>query len=178
MNFMELAKKRCSIRSYQDKPIEPEKLEAILEAGRIAPTGVNAQEQRLLVVQSPEGIAKMAEAVVKPEAYTAKAFIVVCAEKDAAWTRKFDGHNIYEIDASIVTTYMMLEATAQGLGSLWVCRFKTDVLREAFHIPDGFIPVNVLCLGYANPEAQKPTDRYDTDRKPLDEIVWYETFNA
>ena len=65
MNFMELAKKRCSIRSYQDKPIEPEKLEAILEAGRIAPTGVNAQEQRLLVVQSPEGIAKMAEAVVK-----------------------------------------------------------------------------------------------------------------
>ncbi len=176
MDFMSLAKKRCSIRAYQDKPIEPEKIQAILEAGRIAPTGVNAQEQRLLVVQSPEGIAKMAEAVVKPEAYTAKAFIVVCAEKDAAWTRKFDGHNIYEIDASIVTTYMMLAATDLGLGSLWVCRFKTDVLREAFSIPDTYVPVNILCLGYPNPEVLKPIDRYGTERKPLSETVWYESF--
>lgn len=115
------------MRAYQDRPVEPEKLQAILEAGRIAPTGVNAQEQRLLVVQSPKGITKMVDAVAKPEAYTAKAFIVVYAEKDAAWTRKFNGHNIYEIDASIVTTYMMLEATAQGFGSLWVGRFQPDV---------------------------------------------------
>ncbi len=178
MNFTEFAKKRCSVRAYQDRPVEPEKLQAILEAGRIAPTGVNAQEQRLLVVQSPEGIAKMAEAVAKPEAYTAKAFIVVCAEKDAAWTRKFDGHNIYEIDASIVTTYMMLEATAQGLGSLWVGRFQPDVLRKAYHIPDSYIPVSILCLGYAEPDAEKPVDRYDTDRKPLTETVWYESFDA
>lgn len=176
MDFIPLAKKRCSVRSYQDKPVEPEKIQAILEAGRLAPTGVNLQEQRLLVVQSPEGIAKMAEAVVKPEAYTAKAFIVVCAEKDAAWTRKFDDHNIYEIDASIVTTYMMLAATELELGSLWVCRFKADVLREAFHIPDAYIPVNILCLGYPNPEALKPIDRYDTERKPLSETVWYESF--
>lgn len=178
MDFLTLAKKRCSIRSYEDKPIEPEKLQAVLEAGRLAPTGVNLQEQRLLVVQSPEGIAKVAEAVVKPDAYTAKAFIIVCAEKDAAWTRKFDGHNIYEIDASIVATYMMLAATEQGLGSLWVCRFQPDVLREAFHIPEKYIPVNILCLGYAKPEAVKPADRYGTDRKPLEETVWYESFDA
>ncbi len=176
MDFTTIAKKRCSIRSYQDKAIEPEKLEAILEAGRLAPTGVNLQEQRILVVQSEAGIQKMAEAVVKPEAYTAKAFLVVCAEKDAAWVRKFDGHNIYEIDASIVTTYMMLKATELGLGSLWVCRFKEDVLREAFQIPEAYVPVNILCLGYANEEAIKPTDRYDTDRKPLSETVWYEHF--
>lgn len=176
MNFITLAKKRCSIRSYEDKPVEPEKIQAILEAGRLAPTGVNLQEQRLLVVQSPEGIEKMAEAVVKPEAYTAKAFIIVCAEKNAAWVRKFDQHNIYEIDASIVTTYMMLAATELGLGSLWVCRFKEDVLREAFHIPEAYVPVNILCLGYANPEAVKPVDRYDTDRKPLSDTVWYESF--
>lgn len=176
MDFISLAKKRCSIRSYEDKPIEKEKIQAILEAGRLAPTGVNLQEQRLLVVQSPEGIEKIAEAVVKPEAYTAKAFIIVCAEKDAAWKRKFDDHNIYEIDTSIVTTYMMLEATEQGLGSLWVCRFKPDVLREAFHIPDAYVPVNILCLGYAKPDAVKPASRYETDRKPLSETVWYETF--
>ncbi len=176
MDFIAFAKTRNSVRSYQDKPVEPEKLQAVLEAGRIAPTGCNIQPQRLLVVQSPEGIAKMAEAVVKPEAYTAKAFIVVCAEKDAAWVRKFDNHNIYEIDASIVTTYMMLEAQAQGLNTLWVCRFKPDVLCEAFQIPERYVPVNILCLGYANPEAIKPVTRYETERKPLKDTVWYEKF--
>lgn len=176
MDFLEFAKTRNSIRSYQDKTVEPEKMRAILEAGRIAPTGTNAQPQRILVVQSPENIAKIAEAVVKPDAYTAKAFLIVCAEKNAAWTRKFDGHNIYEIDASIVTTYMMLEARAQGLGSLWVARFKPDVLRKAFHIPEKYTPVSILCLGYANPEAVKPVTRYEKERKPLDETVWYETF--
>lgn len=176
MEFTEFAKTRNSIRSYLDKPVEPEKIQAILEAGRIAPTGKNAQDQRLLVVQSEDGIKKIAEAVVKPEAYTAKAFIVVCADTTACWTRSFDEHPIYEIDASIVTTYMMLEAQAQGLGSLWVCRFKPDVLREAFNIPDNYTPVNILCLGYADPAAVKPVTRYETERKPLEETVWYESF--
>ncbi len=176
MDFLTFAKTRNSVRSYQNKSVDPEKYQSILEAGRIAPTGGNNQPQRLLMVQSPEGIAKMAEAVVKPEAYTAKVFIIVCAEKDVAWVRKFDQHNIYEIDASIVTTYMMLEAQAQGLNSLWVCRFKTDVLREAFQNPEKYVPVNILCLGYANPEAIKPITRYETERKPLEESVWYESF--
>ena len=63
MNFTELAKKRCSVRAYADKPIAPEHLQAVLEAGRLAPTGKNHQPQRILVVQSPEGLAKMAQAM-------------------------------------------------------------------------------------------------------------------
>ena len=65
MHFTELAKKRCSVRSYADKPLDPQQLQAILEAGRLAPTGKNHQPQRLLVVQSPEGLAKMANAQPK-----------------------------------------------------------------------------------------------------------------
>lgn len=114
MNFTGLAKKRCSIRSYQDKAIEPEKLHAILEAGRLAPTGKNHQPQRLLVVQSAEGLEKVAKAMHNANAYTAKTVIIACADVDDCWIRSFDGHRIEEIDLSIVTTYMMMEATERG----------------------------------------------------------------
>lgn len=135
MNFMELAKKRCSVRAYEDKPVAPEHLQAVLEAGRLAPTGKNHQPQRLLVVQSPEGLEKMAKAMHNTNAYTAKAVIMVCSDTSDCWVRSFDGHCIHEIDASIVTTYMMLAATEQGLGSLWVERFDPAILREEFQLP-------------------------------------------
>lgn len=176
MNFTGLAKKRCSIRSYQDKAIEPEKLQAILEAGRLAPTGKNHQPQRLLVVQSAEGLEKVAKAMHNANAYTAKTVIIACADVDDCWIRSFDEHRIEEIDLSIVTTYMMMEATEQGLGSLWVERFDPEIVREEFHLPENYVPVSMLCLGYANPEAVKSPERYDTERKPLTETVFYESF--
>ena len=108
----------------------PEHLQAVLEAGRLAPTGKNHQPQRLLVVQSPEGLEKMAKAMHNTNAYTAKAVIMVCSDTSDCWVRSFDGHCIHEIDASIVTTYMMLAATEQGLGSLWVERFNPDVYKR------------------------------------------------
>ena len=114
MNFTELAKKRCSVRAYADKPIAPEHLQAVLEAGRLAPTGKNHQPQRILVVQSPEGLAKMAQAMHNTNAYTAKAVLMICSDTTDCWVRSFDSHCIHEIDASIVTTYMMLAATEQG----------------------------------------------------------------
>lgn len=176
MSFFELAMKRCSIRSYQDKPIAPEQLQAVLEAGRLAPTGKNHQPQRLLVVQSPEGLEKIAKATLTKNAYSAKAAIIVYADVNDCWIRSFDSHCIYEIDASIVTTYMMMEATEQGLGSLWVARFDPKILKEEFHAPESYIPVAILCLGYAEPQAVKSSERYKTERKPLSETVWYESF--
>lgn len=176
MNFMELAKKRCSVRAYEDKPVAPEHLQAVLEAGRLAPTGKNHQPQRLLVVQSPEGLEKMAKAMHNTNAYTAKAVIMVCSDTSDCWVRSFDGHCIHEIDASIVTTYMMLAATEQGLGSLWVERFDPATLREEFHLPENYVPDALLCLGYPKPEAVKEPSRYDTERKPLEETVWFETY--
>ena len=131
MNFTGLAKKRCSIRSYQDKAIEPEKLQAILEAGRLAPTGKNHQPQRLLVVQSAEGLEKVAKAMHNANAYTAKTVIIACADVDDCWIRSFDGHRIEEIDLSIVTTYMMMEATEQGLGSLWSVLIRKSCGRNS-----------------------------------------------
>lgn len=67
---------------------------------------------------------------------------------------------------------MMLEATEQGLGSLWVCWFDPKIVREEFELPDNLEPINLLALGYADTE-EKGSDRHKTERISLDELVTY-----
>ena len=127
MDFITIAKKRCSIRSYTDQKVEPEKLEKILEAAHVAPTAANLQPVHLIVVQSEEGLAKIGKAA---GIYGAPLAIIVCADHDKAWVRPFDQKQTGDIDASILTDHMMLQATELGLGSVWVCYFKPDVLTS------------------------------------------------
>lgn len=170
MDFMELAKRRCSVRAYEDRKVEPEKLEQILEAARIAPTAKNLQPVKLLAVQSGEGLEKVGKAA---NIYGAPLAIIVCADHQRAWTRPFDGKRSTDIDASILTDHMMLEATELGLGSVWICFFKPDVLREEFSLPEHLEPVNILAVGYASGAPASP-DRHDKARVPMDELVSYE----
>lgn len=137
MDFLSLAKKRYACRQYLDRKVEDEKLAAILEAGRIAPTGANYQPQRLIVIESKEGMERLARCT---RDFGAPLAIIVCADTSAAWTRKYDGKMIGDIDASIVTDHMMLEATAQGLDTLWVCMFKPEAVRAEFGLPDEVYP--------------------------------------
>ena len=171
MEFLDLAKTRCSVRKYAAQPVEEEKLKAVLEAGRVAPTGCNNQPQRIIVVRSPEGKAKLAKAA---NTFDAPVVLIVCADRAQTWTREFDGKNISDIDASIVTDHMMLQAAELGLGSCWICWFKPDVVREEFGIPDGWEPVNLLALGYSAAPMGDP-DRHVRLRKPLDQTVFWET---
>ena len=170
MDFMELAKRRCSVRAYEDRKVEPEKLERILEAARIAPTAKNLQPVKLRAVQSGEGLEKVGKAA---NIYGAPLAIIVCADHQRAWTRPFDGKRSTDIDASILTDHMMLEATELGLGSVWICFFKPDVLREEFSLPEHLEPVNILAVGYASGAPASP-DRHDKARVPMDELVSYE----
>ena len=170
MDFMELAKRRCSVRAYEDRKVEPEKLERILEAARIAPTAKNLQPVKLLAVQSGEGLEKVGKAA---NIYGAPLAIIVCADHQRAWTRPFDSKRSTDIDASILTDHMMLEATELGLGSVWICFFKPDVLREEFSLPEHLEPVNILAVGYASGAPASP-DRPDKARVPMDELVSYE----
>ena len=78
------------------------------------------------------------------------------------------------MDASIVTDHMMLRATELGLGSVWICRFKPDVVREAFALPENLEPVNILAVGYADGQPADP-QRHSTTRKPMKELVSYES---
>lgn len=172
MDFLDLAKKRYSVRAYKAQKVEEEKVNLILEAAHVAPTGGNRQPQHLLVIQSEEGLKKLKKAA---KIFDAPLAILVCADREKAWKRPYDGKTLEEIDASIVTDHMMLEATDLGLGSVWICYFEPDILRSEFQIPDNFMPVNLLAIGYAD-DAQKSPERHDLDRKPLVETVSYETF--
>ncbi len=171
MDFITIAKKRCSIRSYTEQKVEPEKLEKILEAAHVAPTAANRQPVRLIAVQSKEGLAKISKAA---DIYGAPLAILVCADHSRAWVRPFDKKQTGDIDASILTDHMMLQATELGLGSVWVCYFKPDVLSCEFNLPANMEPVNILAIGYAAEDYADP-ERHSETRIPLNELVSYES---
>lgn len=167
MEFLELAKKRYSVRQYESRPVEEEKLQRILEAGRVAPTGANRQPQRLIIVRSEEGLTKLKGSA---NVYGAPLAIIVCADHSATWKRSYDRKDIADIDASIVTDHMMLEATELGLGTVWICHFNPEKLKINFSIPEDLEPVNILVIGYAAGEAAS-SERHDTLRVPMDQLV-------
>ncbi len=169
MEFLEIARKRYSVRKYQQKEVEKEKLDRILEAARVAPTGANFQPYRLIVAQQEESLNKIKKAA---NTFGAPLVIIVCGDHDKAWKRPFDGKKLVDIDASIVTDHMMLQATELGLGSVWICYFKPDVIKEEFNLPDNLEPVNILAIGYADCAPASP-DRHSSQRRPLEEFVTY-----
>ena len=171
MDFITIAKTRCSIRSYTDKKVEPEKLEKILEAAHVAPTAANLQPVHLIAVQSEDGLARIDKAA---NIYGAPLAIIVCADQNKAWVRPFDQKQTGDIDASILTVHMMLQATELGLGSVLVCCFKPDVLRREFGLPANLEPVNILVIGYAG-ENFADSKRHSQTRIPMSEMVSYES---
>ena len=174
MNFLDNAKKRYSVRSYKSQKVEQEKLDLILEAARVAPTAANLQPVRLIVVQEKEGLAKIEKAA---NIYNAPLAVIVCADHSTAWTRPFDKKQTGDIDASILTDHMMLQASELGLGTVWVCYFKPDILSQEFNLPANLEPVNILVIGYADEEPADP-DRHGKTRIPLDTLVAYEKYNC
>lgn len=147
MDFITIAKQRMSVRNYKKTKVEPEKLEKILEAAHVAPTAANLQPVHLIAVQSEEGLAKIGKAA---SIYEAPLAIIVCAD------------------------HMMLQATELGLGTVWVCYFDPDVLRQEFDLPANLEPVNILVVGYSN-EKPADTNRFDKKRIPMRQLVSYET---
>lgn len=166
MELLDIMNERFSVRKYVDKPVEPEKLDKILNAAHAAPTATNQQPVKLLVVLSPESLEKLGKAA---NIYGAPVAVIVCADKTKAWKRPFDGMQTTDIDASILTDHMMLEAVEQGLGTVWICYFKPDVLKEEFKLPDSLEPINILAIGYADASVVKPAK----DRIPVKELVEY-----
>lgn len=169
MAFIELARRRHSVRKYKDINVEPEKIDMILEAGRVAPTAANRQPIRIYAVQSKEGL-NIVSAAANP--FGAPLVFVICGDKNTAWKRSYDGMIATDIDATIVTDHMMLEATDLGLGSVWICKFDPVVLKKGFGMPEGLEPVNILAVGYSDDVVKSP-DRHDIQRKSKDELVTF-----
>jgi nitroreductase len=171
MDFIALAQERFSHRSFSEQPVEKEKLDLILEAGRLAPTAGNYQPQRILVIESDEAIAKLKQCT--PCHYNAMLVLLVCYEDISK--NPFSQKAIGEVDASIVTTHMMLEATELGLGSVWVGYFNPEQIRTSFNLPDNYIPVALLPIGYPDEDAY-PSPMHSS-RNPVEKTVFYNDFN-
>lgn len=169
MDFLTFSRKRYSVRSYSQTPVEDDKIQKILQAALIAPTAVNYQPQKIYVLKSEEALRKIRG--ITKSTYQAPLVFLICSDVNRSWHSPFvDGYDSGEMDASIVCTHMMLEAEQLGLGSVWVLLFDPQKIREAFELPDNIKPVCLLPVGYPSKDAVPYTPWHDTFRD-MDDIV-------
>ncbi|NOU61909.1 nitroreductase family protein [Marinifilum caeruleilacunae] len=171
MDLRTIIENRYSVRSYQTKEVEEEKLIKILEAGQLAPSAVNFQPWHFIVVREEENHQKVSEIYHREWFKEAPVYIIICGDHQAAWKRKEDGKDHTDVDAAIAIDHMTLQATELGLGTCWICNFYVEKCREYFQLPEHIEPIAILSLGYPN-DDKIPAKK----RKTLDEIVHWEKF--
>lgn len=169
MDFKDVVKNRYSCKKYSSRKVEPEKIEAILEAGRLAPTAKNLQEQHIYVVQSEEVLAKIDK--VTPCRYNAPVCLIVAFDKNNVYTYPDSARESGVEDAAIVATHLMLAAANEGVDSCWLNCIYLDKIAEEFGLPDNEEVLMILDLGYAE-EGAGPLANHGS-RKPLSETVTY-----
>ena len=169
MEFKEVIKNRYSCKKYSDRQVEPEKLTAILEAGRLAPTAKNLQEQRVYVLQSADMLAKIDAAT--PCRYGAPTVLVVAFDSKNVFTYPGGKRDSGVEDASIVATHMILAAADEGVDTCWLNFLDPEKLAEALGLPENEEILMVMDLGYAA-EGAGPLPNH-SNRKPLEETVAY-----
>ena len=164
MELQEAIRGRYSVRSYQDTPIPDDVLNAILEAGRLAPTAVNAQPQRIYVLRSPEALEKIRG--LTRCAFNAPVVLLIAYDADTEWHNPLEaGITSGQQDAAIVATHMMLTAYENGVGSCWVCYFPNTAVKAAFALPENEIPALLMPLGYPAADAA-PSERHAKRQQP------------
>ena len=139
MDFLSLAKQRCSVRKYKKEAVEKEKLDKILEAARVAPTAANCQSHRLLVINSSDGLSKLSKGV---NFHGAPLAIIVCGDHSDVFIRPFDKKDMVSVDASIVADHIVLEAEDLGLSSCWLTYFEPTIIRNEFNIPNKLVVIH------------------------------------
>ncbi len=167
MNFLDLVKKRYSVRSYLPRAIEADKMNYIMECVRLAPSAVNFQPWHFSIVTDSEKLSKLKSAYAREWIESVPCIIVACVDHREAWHRKADGKDHSDIDISIAVEHLCLAAAEQGLGTCWVCNFDVPRCREVMNLPENWEPVVLIPIGYAT-EDDIPEKR----RKTLDEIVF------
>lgn len=168
MTFIQLARKRHSTRDFLPDEIEQEKIEYLLECARLAPSAVNYQPWKFVVVRSEMYKEALRKCNSKEWFQKAPLYIVVCADSEKAWIRPEDGKCHADIDAAIATEHLCLAAAEIGLGTCWVCRFNPTEVARALAISSPFYPVAIIPLGYPATQQQKAIAR-----KSLQEITTF-----
>ena len=166
MNYLELIKKRHSVRTYTNKNVEKEKLDKILEAALLAPTAANKQSFRVYVISTKDKVDVLKKIYPKEWFSAAPYVLCVCTIPSKCWVRN-TGKNFSDVDAAIVMDHMILEATELGLGTCWVGAFDIDAARELLGVDETYEPVVFSPIGYAGDGDFKRI------RKPMKDIVIY-----
>lgn len=167
MDFLDVVNKRYSCRDFLPDAVSEEKISKILEAGRVAPTAVNRQPVHIWAVTDPEILQKI-KGVTRSN-YGAPLILVVGCRPDEAWVRRYDGKNGATVDASIVSTYLMLAAENEGLSTLWVGSFDPVLLSDILPGTEGYELVSMINVGYPSP-AFSPSPMH-SQRKDMEEFV-------
>lgn len=162
MEFTELIFERYSVRKFTDEKLSDAQINAILEAGRAAPTAKNMQPVKVYVLKSDEAIATAN--ACSPCIYGATTVFVICGNRDESFKHP-DGRDFMQADASIVTTHMMLAAHDLGLGGCWVGMFDANETRKLLKLPENIMPVAFLPVGYID---APPSERHEMRRSMQD----------
>ncbi len=173
MTFFDLACSRYSERYFDSRPVEQEKIDRILEAGRMSPTACNYQPQRIYVIRSREALQKVRSSI-RVSHFNAPLMMLVCYDSDTAWRNPrdtgYDGYCSGEQDAAIVAATMMYEAEELGVHSVWLRGFDSRQVSDVLGLPENHIPVMMSAMGY--PSEDSRPGPWHFQRKPLDETVF------
>lgn len=168
MNVLEAIQTRKSVRHFLDKPIEDNKLQLVLGAGRLAPSASNRQEWRFVIVRDPETRQRLVDAA-RGQQFVGEApvIIVACAATDDHIMPC--GLPCFSIDVAIALDHITLAAVDQGLGTCWIGAFNQDQVKQILGIPDEMCVVELMPIGY--PADPTPIEKR---RLPLTTIIHYE----
>lgn len=168
MNIYDAIQKRHSCRAWEDKPVEDDKLQRLLQAAAAAPTARNRQQFKLIVIRDAAQRARIAEAADQP--FVGEAPVILAIVGLTPQDAMFCGIPTDPVDCAIVLDHVTLAAVAEGLGTCWIGHFEQNACREALGVPDSAAIIELMPLGY--PAPSKPTK----GRKDLQQLVCYDRF--
>jgi nitroreductase len=165
MDLFDCIASRRSVRAYDSRPVEEEKLQKLLRAAQAAPTACNFQPFRIVVLRTAGRGEELKRIYSQPWFAEAPLALLVCSLPGSAWSRR-DGKNYADVDAAIVMDHIILAATALGLGTCWIGAFDPKAARKILDLEPGWEPLAFTPLGYAkeSPEARP--------RKTLGELMF------
>jgi len=177
--ILDLIKSRQSDRKYSEKPVEKEKLDRILEAGRMAPSACNAQPWKFIVVDNPELLGKLAEAasakLLGMNMFVSQAPLMIVIVRESPNFSSKIGATIKNkdyslIDIGIASENICLQAKAEGIGSCMLGWFDEKMVKNILEIPRSKRVELLITLGYSM------SDKREKRRKPAEETVAYNKY--
>ena len=166
MNLLTIISKRRSVREFTKDEIEQDKIDYIMECARLAPSAVNLQPWKFIIVKSDEKKELLHQCYHREWFVHAPLYIIALEDTTQSWKRSSDSKDHGEIDVTIAVEHIVLAAEEKGLGTCWVCNFKVDLCKELFNLPENLVPIAIIPIGYPAKEQEEVSNR-----KAMQEII-------